>query len=92
MLDQSAKADLTRDRERLTVKGNELHYVGFKWISPLSCLAEIVLLFQIPPRLVDCSIHTADIVGQVRNAVLQCSATFYMALLRHVPTLYRYAL
>ena len=56
-------ANITYNRERLIVKGNELHYLGFNGFHLLSCLAEMYLLFQMTARLVDCSIYTADIVG-----------------------------
>jgi hypothetical protein len=29
VLDQSAKANITQDKERLIVKGNEFHYLDF---------------------------------------------------------------
>jgi hypothetical protein len=32
VLDQSAKANITHDRERLIVKGNECHYLGVNGI------------------------------------------------------------
>jgi hypothetical protein len=61
VLDQTAKANITQDRERLIVMGNEFHYPGVNGFH--LCLAEMFLLFQMTARLVDYSIHTADIVG-----------------------------
>jgi hypothetical protein len=38
-------------------------WIPLFWHSSLSCLAELFLLFQMTALLVDCSIHTADIVS-----------------------------
>jgi hypothetical protein len=57
VLDQSVKVNITHDRERLIVKGNEFRYLGFNEFR-LSCLAEKCLTLSN-----DCSIYTADIVG-----------------------------
>jgi hypothetical protein len=62
VLDQSAKANITHDRERFIVKGNEFHYLGFNGFRLWVVLLKF-LLFQITAQLVDYSIHTADIVG-----------------------------
>jgi hypothetical protein len=63
VLDQSAKANITHNRERLIVRGNEFHYLGVNGLHLSSCLAEMFLLFEMTLRLVECSIRTADIVG-----------------------------
>jgi hypothetical protein len=56
VLNKSAKANITHNRERLVVKSNEFHHLGFNGFRP-SGLAEMITLSN------DCSIHTADIVG-----------------------------
>ena len=84
VLDPSAKANITHDRDRLIVKGKEFHYLGVNgfrlWVVSLKCSYSFKWLLDV---------LTARSTQQTLWARLGMlcwtyCATFYVASLRHI--------